>query len=1073
MRLALRLTILIPAIAVATFCTTFAFADEAANSEINFAQDIFPLLTSRCGDCHGADAQEGQLRLDARAGVFGGGVSGPSLVKGKAEDSILFQRIAGIGDEDRMPLDEEPLSGDEIALVKKWIDEGAQWPDGVGKDITVKRHWAYEKPARPELPKVAAKDWPRNAVDYFILARLEAEGLSPSPRADKAKLLRRVYLDLIGLPPSVEEINAFIKDDSDDAYENAVNRLLASKHYGERWARPWLDAARYADSNGYQADQYREVWPYRDWVVDAMNADMPFDQFTVEQLAGDLLPKATVQQSIATGFHRQTTCNVEAGVDPEENRVNQIIDRVNTTGTVWLGTTFECVQCHNHPYDPLTQRDYYRLFAFFNNSPLEVKHTSATTYDFYGPKLGVPLEGKVTKKERELKAKFEQARGEFEERMDDLIANQDAWEKEVLAQWKAQQKGEGDRRDPWHVVEIVEFKSSGGASHKVLADGSVLISGARPDTDTYTLVATTDLTKITAFKLEALTDPSLPGGGPGRHHPERPNFVLHEFAVKASPLAASQAQPISLNSAWADYSQPQFKIEGAIDGNPNTGWAIHQEFHKPHVATFRTDGPAGYEGGTRLTITMPQNHGETRTLGRFRISVCTGEPPAEESPPEARIPDRIVEIIQTPAASRDEDLIDTLREYYLSGQTDLMKLQVELDALKRQLGEEAAATTLVMVEMDQPRETRMFRRGDFLSPADKVAPGTPATLHPLDATADTKLNRLQLAKWLVDENSPLTARVQVNRWWAEIFGRGIVRTVEDFGTQGEAPSHPQLLDWLAVELMNPQSASSFSGFRNESQSTKPWSMKHIHKLIVMSATYQQDSRITPQLLKHDPHNVLLARGPRLRMSAEMIRDNALAISGLLSRNIGGPPVFPPQPGGVWRHVGRNAPKYATDTGEDRYRRGLYVIWRRSAPYPSFVNFDAPDRAACVVSRSRANTPLQALTLLNDEAYVEMTWALARRIIAQADASASTRPTDRQRIAWAWQTAVGRAPTDSEADYLLKVYQDELARFEQNPAAVNKLIDKNPVPEGIPRQQLAAWFYVSNILLNLDETITKG
>ncbi len=1043
MRLAVRLPTLSSAIVLVALCAPLAFAEEEATIAVNFAKDIFPLLTNRCGDCHGADAQEGQLRLDARAAAFGGGVSGPAVVKGKAEDSILYQRIAGIGDEDRMPLDEEPLTGKQIALLKKWIDEGAAWPDGVGKDIEVKGHWAYEKPVRPELPKVAGKDWPRNAIDYFVLARLEAEGMSPSPQAGKAKLLRRVYLDLIGLPPSVAEIDAFVKDDSDDSYEKVVDRLLASKHYGERWARPWLDAARYADSNGYQADQYREVWPYRDWVVDAMNADMPFDEFTIEQLAGDLLPKATVQQIIATGFHRQTTCNVEAGVDPEENRVNQILDRVNTTGTVWLGTTFECIQCHNHPYDPLTQRDYYRLFAFFNNSPLEVKHTSATTFDFYGPKLGVPLEGKVTKSQRELKAKLEQARGEFESRMDDLIASQDAWEKEVLAGWKVQQRGEADRDDPWRVVEVVEFKSRGGSSHKVLEDGSVLISGARPDSDTYTVVATTNLSKITAFKLEALTDPSLPGNGPGRHHPERPNFVLHEFAVKASPLAASQSQPIKLVSPWADYSQPQYKIEGATDGNPKTGWAIHPEFHKPHVATFRTEKPAGYEGGTRLTITMPQNYGETRTLGRFRISVCAGEPPAEESPPAARVPDAIVEIIQTPAASRDEELIDKLREYYLSQQTDLMKLQSELASLKQRLGEEAAATTLVMVEMDEPRETRMFRRGDFLSPADKVAPGTPTVLHPLSDGQTSRPNRLVLAKWLVDDNSPLTARVQVNRWWAEVFGRGIVRTVEDFGTQGEPPSHPQLLDWLAVEFMNPQ--TSFSGFRNENLAAHPWSMKHIHKLIVMSATYQQDSRITPQLLKRDPNNVLLARGPRLRMSAEMIRDNALAISGLLSGKIGGPPVFPPQPGGVWRHVGRNAPKYATDTGEDRYRRGLYVIWRRSAPYPSFVNFDAPDRAACVVSRSRANTPLQALTLLNDEAYIEMTWALARRIANESEAKS-----DRQRIAWVWQTAVGRAPSDKEADYLLGVYQGELARFEKNPAAANKLIDKNPVPEGIAR-----------------------
>ena len=1032
--------------------------------QVDFARDVFPVLMSRCADCHGPDEQEGQFRIDARTAVFGGGVSGPGIHKGNAEESILYQRIAGIGDEDQMPLDDDSLTDEQIALVKKWIDQGAIWPDGVGEDITIRKHWAYEKPVRPELPQIKNEKWAKNAIDYFVLTKLEAEGVEPSPRANKAKLLRRVYLDLIGIPPSVDEIDAFVADDSPDAYEKVVDRLLASEHYGERWARPWLDAARYADSNGYQADQYREVWPYRDWIIDAMNADMPFDQFTIEQLAGDLLPNATVKQKIATGFHRQTTCNVEAGVDPEENRVNQIFDRVDTTGTVWLGTSMECAQCHNHPYDPFSQKDYYRLFAFFNNTPMEVKHTSATTYDFFGPKLGVPLEGNVTKKQRELKRQFETARKAFDVRMDELIADQNAWEQEILARWQAQHKEARD--DVWKVVEVLEFKSSGGASHQVLDDGSVLISGARPATDTYRVVAKTDLSKISAFKLEAMTDPSLPGDGPGRHHPERPNFVLHEFEVRAAPLAASQeesanneAKPkaIKLHSAWADYSQPQYHVKGAIDGDPKTGWAIHQQFHKPHLATFRTTEPAGFEGGTLLTITMPQNHGETRTLGRFRISVCEGEPPANESAPEQLIPDAIADIIQTPAESRDEELIDELRDYYLTRQPDLMKLQNQLDSLKQQLGEEAAATTLVMVEMDEQRQTRMFRRGDFLSPTDEVTAGAPSSLHALQLDEGNEGSRLDLARWLVSNDNPLTARVQVNRWWAQMFGRGIVRTVEDFGTQGDAPTHPQLLDWLAVEFMQPQSKTA-----------KPWSMKHIHKLIVTSATYQQDSRISPAMLKRDPHNELLARGPRLRMSAEMIRDNALTVSGLLSEKMGGPPVFPPQPVRVGRHRGRNAPKYNTDTDEDRFRRGIYVIWRRSAPYPSFVNFDAPDRAACVVSRSRTNTPLQALTLLNDQAYVEMSWALARRIAVEPK-----EMSDRQRVIWAWRTVMGRTPKDAETDYLLGIFEQQLDRFASDTAAAKTLINKQQVPDGVQQEQFAAWFYVANILLNLDEAITKS
>ena len=853
-------------------------------NQVDFTRDVYPLLISRCADCHGPDKQEGQLRIDARAAVFSGGVSGPSVVKGKADESILYQRIADIGDEARMPPGDDPLADAEVALIKKWIDQGAPWLDGVGKDVSTDQHWAYGTPRRTRLPKIKKQDWPRNAIDYFVLAKQEANQLEPSPPADKAKLLRRVYLDLIGIPPSVAEMDAFLSDNSHDRYERAVDRLLASPHYGERWARPWLDAARYADSNGYQADQYREVWPYRDWVIDAMNDDMPFTQFTLEQIAGDLLPDATILQRVATGFHRQTTCNVEAGVDPEENRVNQIIDRVNTTGTVWLGTTIECVQCHDHPYDPFNQRDYYRLFAFFNNTPLEVKHTSATTYDFYGPKLDVPLEGNVTDSRRELKQKLAQTRTALDAQMDKLIANQDVWEKSVLAKWQEQKRSDG------------EFSS------------------------------------------------------------------------------------------------------------------------------------------------------------------------------EQIVPDRIIEIIQTPAASRDEQLIDKLRKYYLEGQPDLMKLQAECAALKKQLGEAAAATTLVMLEMEQLRKTHMFSRGNFLTPTQQVTAGTPAALHAASWDDDAQLNRLSLAQWLVDEANPLTARVQVNRWWAEIFGRGIVRTVEDFGTQGEAPTHPQLLDWLAMEFMNPEPPLSQS---SRITAAKPWSMKHIHRLIVTSATYQQDSRITPQHSKRDPNNVLLARAPRIRLSAELVRDNALFISGLFSAGMGGPPVYPPQPDGIWRHVGRNAPKYETDAGEDRFRRGIYVVWRRSAPYPSFVNFDAPERATCVVSRSRSNTPLQALTLLNDEAYVEMSWALARRIAAHQSDMEPKKASDRHRIKWAWRTAVGRVPSAAEASFLLNVYETELARFEADSAAATELIDTNPLPVGVRRAQLAAWFFVANILLNLDETITKG
>ena len=680
---------------------------------------------------------------------------------------------------------DDPLSDEQISLIRAWIDQGADWPDGVGADVdSLETHWAYKRPVRPTLPSGLRQTWGRNPIDAFVLARLEREKLAPSVEADKARLFRRVSLDLIGIPPTVEEVDAFLSDERPDAYERVVKRLLASPRYGERWARPWLDLARYADSNGYQADQYREVWPYRDWVIRAMNGDMPFDRFTIEQIAGDLLPAATLNQKIATGFHRQTTCNVEAGVDPEENRVNQVIDRVNTTGTVWLGTTIECGQCHNHKYDPFTQRDYYGLFAYFNNTPLEVKHTTATTYDFYGPKVEMPLSAEEGSRKTTLKQELATLNDKLKPRLVELESEQAAWEKELAEQ----------------------------------------IRGAK------------------------------------------------------NSSAASQTP---------------------------------------------------------------------------------------------KLPVAVARILKVPPEKRKPNQKRQLQDEFLKRYPEIKKLNDRAVALRKQLAGIQPTTSLVMVEQQKPRTTNIFKRGNFLTPGDAVQAGTPRALHQM--AKDAPRDRLGLARWLVSSENPLVARVTVNRWWAEFFGHGLVWTEEDFGTQGEPPTHPQLLDWLAVEFME-------SG----------WSMKHIHELIVASATYRQSSRVTPKLLERDPQNRLLARGPRFRLPAEMIRDNALAVSGLLSTKAAGPPVFPPQPKGVWRHVGRNAPKYIVATGEDRFRRGIYTIWRRSAPYAAFVNFDAPDRAACVVKRPRTNTPLQSLTLLNDAAYVEMALALATRMASNADLTSAPR-----------------------------------------------------------------------------------
>lgn len=827
--------------------------EPASEGSVDFVRDIEPIFAERCSSCHGANVQEGQLRLDARAASLKGGVSGSLFVAKKGRESLLYKRVAGMGDEDRMPLDDDPLSDEQIELIRRWIDEGAIWPAGVGVKLTPNaKHWAYVPPVRPAIPPVSPPGWVQSPIDAFVFKRLEEEGLTPSDRADEARLLRRVYLDLIGLPPSLDELDGYLSDDRPNKYQIVVERLLASPRYGERWARPWLDAARYADSNGYQADQYRSVWPYRDWVIRAMNADMSFDQFTREQIAGDLLPDATVDQQIASGFHRLTTCNVEAGVDPEENRVNQIIDRVNTTGTVWLGTTIECAQCHNHKYDPFTQRDYYQLFAYFNNTPLEVEG-DGVTFEFVGPKLDLPLPT--------------------------------------------------DQQ-----LQLDELQS-----------------------------------ELAALKTEA------------------------------ESLAARRLQTL-----------PAWEAQHAMTGTPS----------------------------------------------------------------DSDVPDAIAQILARPADQRNAKQQRQLEGYFTDLDPDIKKIRDKMAVVQKQIDTLKPITTLVMVEKDESRETAIFKRGSFLDRGQSVSMGTPRVLPEL--TEGVPGDRRALAAWLTDESNPLTSRAAVNRWWAEFFGRGIVETIEDLGTQGEPPSHPELLDYLAVEFME-------SG----------WSMKHVHKLIVMSATYQQSSGVSPELFDKDPYNKFYARGPRFRMPAETIRDNALAISGLLSNRLAGPPVFPPQPNGIWRHVGRNAPKYDTSQGTDRFRRGVYVFWRRSAPYPSFTNFDAPDRASCVVLRPRTNTPLQALTLLNDPAYIEMAVALAERITTEG-ANISVE----DRAAFAFRLCVARQPKTDELKQLVDVFDLERSRFEQSPGEAEAIVGKFAIPN-TDINDLAAWVFVANILLNLDETITKG
>ena len=1046
-----------------------AVAGSAAAAEpIDFERDVRPIFKAHCVKCHGAEKSQGGLRLDGAAGAFLPTDSGtPAIMPGKTDESELLRRVASEDAAERMPPEGDPLSVAETSTLRRWIAAGANWP----AEKEGPKHWAWVPPARPPEPQVNDAAWCKNAVDRFVLARLEREGLQPSPEASAEALCRRIHFDLIGLPPAPQVVDEFAAAyraaggaERDRVYEALVDRLLASPQFGERWARHWLDLARYADSNGFQRDGFRTMWAYRDWVVDAFNRDLPFDQFVVRQIAGDLLPDADDASRIATGFNRCTTVNVEAGTDPEENRVLAVVDRVNTTATVFLGATLACAQCHNHKYDPFTQVDYYKLLAYFNNTAAEIT-PNGSARQFTGPSMPLPMTDSQQGRRRELETELK--------RLDDEIAARSAEALQLEASLAASLTAQAAATAERHVLPISGFESAGGATHVVLPDNSVLLTEDNPEKDVYTVTVHTKLTGVTGFRLDTLTDDSLPGKGPGRGDAERPNFVLNELIVRAAPQTDdSAAKPVALLGASADFTQRSFAPAEAIDGETKTGgWAINPQFHKPHYLEVRTRKPLGFEGGTVLTFELHQNFGGSRTIGRFKLTALTGDVGGER-PPEA-----VIAALKKPAGKRNKDDQKAIEEYCLSLDPKVQQLRTAAAEVRKQLDALKPPTTLVMVELDQPRPTAVMKRGNFLDLGPQVKPGVPASLNPLPAGAPA--NRLGLAQWIVDPANPLLARVTVNRWWAELFGRGIVATLEDLGTQSEPPTHPELLDWLAVELKEGARRSALGASETEAPTSaqrrapSAWNMKHLLKLLVTSAAYRQASRVTPALLERDPHNTLYARGPRYRLPAETIRDNALFVAGLLSFKTGGPPVYPPQPEGIWRVTGEVDNRYYTSEGEDRYRRGLYTIWRRSAPYPSFVNFDAPDRSSCVVARPRTNTPLQALTLLNDPVYVEAAGALAKRIVAEA-------PSDdvAARVDYAVRLVLGRKAEPVESAELVRVQREAAQRYGADAAKAQKLLAAARVELGkgkkLPAEaaDLAAWYHVAEILLNLDETITK-
>jgi len=995
-----------------------------AESKVDFDRDVRPILADNCFACHGPDdkARKADLRLDKPDGI-------KSVVDSKnPAESELVRRVTTTDKEDRMPPAKtgKTLTAAQVETLKSWVVQGAEY----------RGHWAFIAPKRPALP-AAGEGWAKNAIDHFIAQRLTKELLKPSPEADRATLIRRVTFDLTGLPPTPMEVDDFVNDQSPDAYRKVVERLLDSIRYGERMALDWMDAARYADTNGYHIDNGRDMTKWREWVIDAFHRNKHFDEFTIEQLAGDLLPNPTLAQKVASGFNRNHMINFEGGAIPEEYLNAYIVDRVNTTSTVWMGLTLGCCQCHDHKFDPFTQKEFYRLYAFFNNIPergLDGNKGNAM------PFIKVPTpeqEKRVAALRSEIDALAKKLAGPLPE----VDAAQAAWEKEP-----------GTAKTEWKALELTKLRSKGGATFTNDKDGSTVVGGPVAATEVYTFTFRTELPRLTAFRIEALPDDQLEAKGPGRS--SNGNFVL--TGIRISLGEGKDSTALKIKSASADF----FQKEGAFDvrsllqkGGP--GWAILPETGKPHFAIFELAEPL-VAAGKDVTVQLQFNSiFAGHQFGRFRASATDSAAPHEA----AGMPASIATILKLDPEKRSDSQKNDLRTYYRNAiSSETRKLNNQLGDLRKRLADEEKSVpdAMVMEEMPKPRDTFILVRGAYDKHGEKVSAGTPGTLPALKVGTP---NRLDLAKWLISPEHPLTARVTVNRYWQMFFGTGLVKTAEDFGTQGEYPSHSELLDWLAVE------------FRESG-----WDVRKLVTLIVTSATYRQSSVITKELHAKDPENRLLARGPRFRLQAEFIRDQALAVSGLLNGEIGGKSVSPYQPPGLWEELmsradGANwtAQTYTQSHGKDLYRRTMYTFWKRTCPPPSLATLDAPDREVCVVRRSRTNTPLQALVLMNDPTYVEASRKLAERMMKEGGA------TDEQRIAFAFKLATARTPREKEVAVLKRVFEAQRERFDKDKAAAEKLlkVGESPRDEKLDVVELAAWAMAANAIMNLDEVVTRN
>ena len=999
-------------------------------SRLSYNRDIRPILSNHCFQCHGFDAntREAELRLDLRSSAIAelDSGSGYAIVPGDPAKSLLLERVHSSDTGEVMPPPEigKPLTKSQKGLLEQWIAEGAAY----------EKHWSFVQPKSQGLPEVNRKDWPRNQIDHFILEGIENAGLAPSPEADKRTLIRRVALDVTGLPPTPTEVTQFLSDASPSAYQDMVDRYLSSPAYGEHMAKHWLDLARYADTSGYQYDQERTMWVWRDWVIHAYNQNMPFDQFTIEQLAGDLLPDASDQQVLATGFNRNHPITIEGGVIDEEYRLEYVFDRLNTTSTVWMGLTVGCARCHDHKFDPISQKEFYQLSAFFNQVSDKGLNGFEPTRQIISP-LAAPLSPETKRELEQLKAQLTELNRPPQT---DSIA---AWAKKVA---------ETSQRE-WEVLKPQQASSSGGTTLTIKPDASILAHGANPSKDIYEIVAKTDSTNVQAVRLECLMDPALPGGGPGRH--TNSNFVLSEFElVVKSAVEPDREAIVQFQQAIADYSQTNYEIKKAIDGDSkgNNGWAVDGPTRKkPCTAIFIATEPFGFEGGSLLTFRLRHEASfSTHGIGRPRLSISHGPMGELEQP---FIADEVLAAAKIPPEAWSEPQRATLvKAIQAQRQHEVQTLETEIQ--KKSLLNRFPKT-MVMRDLEKPRVTHLLERGQYDLQGSPVTANVPAILTPLPA--DVPVNRLGFAKWLMDPKHPLTARVAVNRHWTRLFGQGLVKSLEDFGTQGAWPSHPSLLDALAIEFVQ-------SG----------WDTQQLLRLLLNSATYRQSSKVTPELWGKDPENRWLARSSRTRLDAEQVRDQALAISGLLKPVVGGPSVYPYQPEGLWLEL-NNRPglskAYVPGVGDALYRRSMYTFWKRTVLSPMMKTLDAPSREFCTVNRSRTNTPLQALLLLQAPQFVEAARYLASRMITEGGVNPE------EWIGYGFELATTRRPSSRELSVLAEFYEDRLRHFQTDlDSAQSQLkVGVSPATTEHDSAQHAALMEVARLLLNLDETINRG